>query len=143
MSPNRPAFPWRTRLTATVLVAALVFTPGCGRLRRRIFGGSSPTRAGTLAVAPPRGPVGTPFTLTAGGLRPGEPMTFEVDPPNRKRFVGPSHTAGPDGRVTSIYTPQAGDPPGSYQVKAVGSRGTRATANLVVTAGTGPSSPGG
>jgi len=83
-------------------------------------------------VSPPNGAVGTAFSLTAGGFRPGEPMTFEVDIPNRPRFVGPSHTAGPDGRVTSIYTPLTGDPPGIYQVKAVGSRGTRATGTLSV-----------
>ena len=63
-------------------------------------------------------------------------MTFEIDIPGRTRFVGPSHTAGPDGRVTSTYTPLTGDPPGTYQVKAVGSRGTRASATLVVVGGT-------
>jgi hypothetical protein len=70
-------------------------------------------------------------------------MTFEVDPPNHKRFVGPSHTAGPDGRVTSVYTPQTGDPPGTYVVKAVGSRGTRASGQLVVTGTTSTTKPGG
>jgi hypothetical protein len=78
--------------------------------------------------------VGTAFSLSAGGFKPGEPMTFEVDVPNRPRFVGPSHTADPAGAVSSKYTPQNGDPPGTYVVKAVGSRGTRAQGQIVVSA---------
>jgi hypothetical protein len=89
-----------------------------------------------LAVSPPTGQVGTKFNLSAGGLRPGESMTFEIDPPTHKRFVGPPHTAGPDGRVESSYMPQPGAPPGSYRVRVVGARGTRAEAKLVIVAST-------
>lgn len=115
---------------------SLVLLPGCSRISRHFSGGGVKTRKGTLTVAPANGPVGTAFSLTAGGFRPGEPLTFEIDIPGRPRFVGPSHTAGPDGRVASTYTPLTGDPPGTYQIKAVGSRGTRASASLVVVGGT-------
>jgi hypothetical protein len=122
-------------LVALLLSCSMAALPACGRLRHPFSSGPR-TRTGTLVVSPPNGAIGTAFSLTAGGFRPGEPMTFEVDIPKRPRFVGPSHTAGPDGRVTSTYTPLNGDPPGTYQLKAVGSRGTRASATLSVDSGT-------
>ena len=60
-------------------------------------------------------------------------MTFEIDIPGQHPFVGPAHTAGADGTVTSAYQPLPADPPGTYQLKAVGSQGTRASATLTVT----------
>jgi len=113
---------------------ALVLGSGCGRISSH-FSGHTVTRKGTVAAVPPAGPVGTAFTLRAGGLKPGEAMTFEVDPPKGRPFIGPSHTAGPDGIVTSTYTPQTGDTPGNYKLKATGDQGTRATATLVVQPG--------
>jgi hypothetical protein len=134
MSATPQPAPWKLRLLALALASVVVLTPACSRVRHKLFGGGTTTRNGTLTVAPPKGAVGTSFSLTASGFRPGEPMTFEVDPPNHKRFVGPSHTAGPDGKVVSVYTPQPGDPPGSYLVKATGSRGTRAQSHVDITA---------
>jgi hypothetical protein len=61
-------------------------------------------------------------------------MTFEIDVPGQKPFIGPAHTAAADGSVTSSYMPQTGDPPGAYQVKAVGAKGTRAQTTLVIAA---------
>ena len=113
----------------------LLLTTGCSGIRRHLFGGGSAGRTGTLTVAPPTGPPGTPFTFTAGGLRPGEKLTFEIDSPDHQRFVGPAHTAGADGRASSTYTPQPTDRPGTYTVKAVGDRGTHASASLTLTGG--------
>ena len=123
-----------------VAFLVLFVTPGCSRIRGHFFG-RNVTRKGTLTVTPPAGTVGTAFTFSAGGFRAGEPMTFEVALPNHTRVVGPSHTAGPTGQVSSTYTPQSGDPTGTYTVRAVGSRGTRAQAQLTVTGGgvAGPS----
>ena len=124
----------RTAPAAVVLgavIACLALTPACSRISNH-FSGSSPTRKGTLSASPPAGPVGTTFSLTAGGFKPGEPMTFEIDPPKGARFIGPSHTAGPDGRVTTTYVPQAGNSPGTYHLKAVGSQGTRAQGQLTL-----------
>ena len=134
MSATPLPAPWKLRLLALALASAVVLTPACSRVSHKLFGGGGTTRNGTVTVAPPKGAVGTSFSLTASGFRPGEPMTFEVDPPNHKRFVGPSHTAGPDGKVVSVYTPQPGDPPGTYLVKATGSRGTRAQSRVDITA---------
>ena len=127
----------RRWLAAVVLLAVVATTPACG-VRRRLFGGGSTTRKGVLSVAPPSGPVGTVFTLTATGFRPGEPMTFEIDVPGQPKFVGPRHDAGPDGKVTSTYTPQANNPPGTYKIKAVGSQSTRAEGRVTVVAPPGP-----
>lgn len=99
-------------------------------------------RTGTLTITPPSGATGTAFTLTAGGFLAGEAMTFEIDIPNRIPFVGPSHTADPQGTVTSTYTPLTGDPPGTYTIKAVGNEGTKAQTTLMVT-GAAPTSTGG
>lgn len=110
------------------LVGLLVGGTGCGLRHHTIKG-----RPGTLMVTPPSGAVGASFMLTAGGFRPGEAMTFEIDAPNKTRFVGPSHMADANGMVSSTYIPQTGDPPGVYQVIAVGNEGTRAQATLMVT----------
>ena len=59
-------------------------------------------------------------------------MTFEIDVPGQKPFIGPAHTADAGGSVTSSYTPLASDPPGTYQIKAVGTRGTRAQTSLAI-----------
>ena len=126
----RPSRYLRTRSVALIAVAALL-TPACSRLSRH-FSGGSPTRHGVLTVTPPTGPVGSTFTLVATGFLPGEPMTFEIDVSKQERFVGPSHVAGPDGKVTATYTPQPRNPSGTYAVKAVGARGTRAEGKLTV-----------
>jgi len=114
--------------------AALLVVPACGRITGH-FSSHTVTRKGTVAAVPPSGPVGTAFSLRAGGLQPGEAMTFEVDPPKGKPFIGPSHTAGADGTVTATYTAQSGDTPGTYKLKATGDHGTRATATLMVVPG--------
>jgi hypothetical protein len=115
-----------------VSILSIGLMPACGRISRHISGTGSSTRHGTLSVSPPSGPIGTTFSLTAGGLKPGEPMTFEIDPPKGARFVGPIHAAGPDGRVATTYASQPNDTPGTYRVKAVGSQGTRAEAQLIL-----------
>jgi hypothetical protein len=135
-----PAMP-RTALGALTLTAALLVSPGCSRLVNH-FSHHTVTRAGTLVVAPATGAPGTAFSLTAGGFKAGEAMNFEVDLPNHTRFVGPSHTAGPDGKVASVYTALAGDPAGTYVVKATGAQGTRAQGSVQVTGTTPTSAPG-
>ena len=126
------ASPQRAYLLAAS--AALLVAPACGRISGH-FSSHTVTRKGTVSADPPSGPVGTAFTLKAGGLKPGEAMTFEVDPPKGQRFIGPSHTAGPDGIVTATYTAQAGNAPGSYKLKATGDMGTRASATLTIVPG--------
>jgi hypothetical protein len=115
----------------------LVAGSGCGRVTSH-FSSHDTSRKGTMSAVPPSGPVGTAFALHAAGLKPGEAMTFEVDPPKGKPFIGPPHTAGPDGTVSSTFTPQAGDTPGTYKLKATGDMGTRATGTLVIEPGAAP-----
>jgi hypothetical protein len=126
-----------SRLFITGLVAMLA--PGCGRISGH-FSGHTVTRKGTVSAVPSTGAAGTAFSLRAAGLKPGESMTFEIDPPKGRPFIGPPHTAGPDGTVTSTYTPQPADPPGTYKLMATGAQGTRATSSLTVapTAGRRP-----
>jgi hypothetical protein len=128
---------WRRQagwIAAAALASSVLLTPACSRLSSH-FSKRSVTRRGTLTVSPANGTAGTAFSLTAAGFVPGEPMTFEIDAPNQPRFVGPSHIAGADGKVTSTYTAQPGARAGNYLVKAVGSRGTRAQSNLSIEAG--------
>jgi hypothetical protein len=120
-----------------IAAVLLVVATGCGRVTSH-FSSHDTSRKGTLAAVPPSGPVGTAFALQAGGLKPGEAMTFEVDPPKGNPFIGPPHTAGPDGTVSSTFTPQAGDTPGTYKLKATGDMGTRATGTLVIQPGPPP-----
>lgn len=129
-----PSFGGTRRWHVLVGAALVVIGAGCGRISSH-FSGHDTTRKGTLLVSPPAGSPGTAFTLQAGGLKPGEAMTFEVDPPKGHAFIGPPHTAGPDGTVSSTYTPQVGDAPGTYKLKATGDRGTRASGSLIVAAG--------
>jgi hypothetical protein len=112
------------------LVAILLVVPACGLRHHTIK-----ARQGTLSVTPPTGKAGASFMLAVAGFRPGEALTFEIDapPPSKSRFVGPSHTADPQGAVTSTYVPQSGDPPGVYKVLAVGNQGTRAEGTLTIT----------
>jgi hypothetical protein len=124
----------RSAVVVGTLAGFLAFVPGCGRISHHLSGNSAPTRKGTISAAPPTGTVGTTFVLTAGGLKPGEPMTFEIDPPKGNRFIGPSHTAAPDGTVTSNYKPQPGNVPGPYRIKVAGSQGTRAEGQLTLVA---------
>jgi hypothetical protein len=120
-----------------VVVVVLLALPACSKIRHPFSSGGVKTRTGTLVAAPPSGPVGTAFALTAGGFKPGESMTFEIDIPKTPvdKFVGPPHAVGPDGTVTTTYTPlrTSGDPPGVYQLKATGNEGTHAQATLTVT----------
>lgn len=127
------ASPRTGRSLRAATVALMLALTSCSALHRHLFGGSTPGRAGTVTISPPSGKAGTAFSLNAGGFRPGEKLTFEIDTPNHQRFVGPSHAAAADGHAAGAYTPQATDPPGTYQVKATGDRGTHATGSLVIT----------
>jgi hypothetical protein len=117
-------------LISVTLVSLLLLlgAPGCGLRHHTIKG-----RTGSLSVTPPSGRAGMSFALMASGFLPGEAMTFEIDGPNKIHFVGPSHTADPQGTVSSTYVPQSGDPAGVYTVLAVGNRGTRAQGSVTVT----------
>lgn len=112
-----------------VVVAIVVLAAPACSLRHHTVA----NRKGTLTVTPASGAVGASFTLNAGGFLPGEAMTFEIDVPNKTKFVGPSHTVNPQGTVSSTYVPQTGDPTGVYTVIAAGNEGTRAQATLTVT----------
>ncbi|MDQ1401072.1 MAG: hypothetical protein QOJ52_242 [Acidimicrobiaceae bacterium] len=117
-------------LIPVTLVAFLLLVPACGLRHHTVK-----ARQGTLSITPPAGKAGASFMLVAGGFRPGEAMTFEIDspPPSKTRFIGPSHTADQQGAVSSTFVPQSGDAPGVYQVLAVGNQGTRAQGTLTIT----------
>ncbi len=86
---------------------------------------TTPQPVANVEVRPPTGGVGTTFTLIGTGFKPGEGVTFEVDfPDNRTPFKGPPHKATPDGAVQTTYRATAGNPAGTYTVKAIGDQGT-------------------
>ena len=111
-----------------VTLSVLLVTPACGLRHHTVK-----TRTGTLMVTPATGKVQMPFALTASGFRPGEAMTFEIDVPGKAPFIGPSHTADPQGTVSTTYVPLTGDPAGVYKILAVGNQGTRAEGSVMVT----------
>jgi hypothetical protein len=117
----------RSLISLTFVLALLLLAPACGLRHHTVQ-----TRTGTLTVTPPSGKTGTPFSLSAAGFRPGEALTFEVDIPGHSPYIGPSHTADPQGAVSTTYVPLGGDPPGTYQIKAVGNHGTRAQGTVIV-----------
>ena len=97
---------------------------------------------GQLLVVPPSPPVAiviTPATTTTGrsvqlklaGAQPSENVTFEVNSPTGS-FTGPSHSALPDGTVTTTYSVAVDAPVGMYTVTAKGDRGTTVQANFSV-----------
>lgn len=75
-----------------------------------------------LTVTPDVGHAGETFTLTATGAMAGEAVTFTIHAPRGRPFMGPPHTASPDGAVTTDYD-SSGDGPGTYVVDATGDRG--------------------
>jgi LysM repeat protein len=88
--------------------------------------------SGNLTISPASGRAGTTFTLKVTGAKPTETVTFEVDAPNGKKFTGPPHPVGADGSVSASYFTQQVDPPGSYNVIAIGNQGTSAQASFRV-----------
>jgi hypothetical protein len=86
---------------------------------------TTPQPVANVEVSPADGNVGTTFKLVGTGFKPGENVTFEVDfPDNRTPFKGAPHKTTPDGAVQTTYRATAGNPAGTYTVKAIGDQGT-------------------
>ena len=71
------------------------------------------------------------WSLTLKGAPPGERITFTIVKPGG-RVHRPAPPRGPDGTVTTSYTPGGGDLPGAYVVRAHGDQGTDVQAVLQV-----------
>jgi LysM repeat protein len=91
----------------------------------------TPSHAGLFAV----------FNLNLTGAKPAETVLFEIVSPDDRKFIGPPHTATPDGSVSTTYLTTPGDPPGVYKVLAAGNLGTLARADFRIDA-TNASAPG-
>jgi hypothetical protein len=77
--------------------------------------------------------VGTSFTLIGTGFKPGESVAFEIDFPDGKKFgPGQPHKTAPDGALQAPYKSTAGNPQGTYTVKAVGDMGTEGQNTFVL-----------
>jgi hypothetical protein len=86
---------------------------------------TTPQPVANVVVEPPEGGVGTTFKLIGTGFKARENVTFEVQfPDNRTPFRGPPHATTPDGAVQTTYRATAGNPAGTYVVKATGDQGT-------------------
>jgi hypothetical protein len=83
-------------------------------------------------ITPTSGPIGTTFTFTVHGFRPGTGVIFEVDFPDGKIFKGLSHPVGPDGSASATYKATTGNATGTYTVHASDQQGTSAQAQFVV-----------
>ena len=85
-----------------------------------------PKPVANIEIRPSSGPVGSTFTLIGTGFKPGETVTFQVvfPDPAHPPFVGQPHKTTPDGAVQTTYRATAGNPNGTYTVKATGDMGT-------------------
>lgn len=85
-----------------------------------------PKPVANIVIRPGQGPVGTTFTLIGTGFKPGETVTFQIlfPDPSHPPFVGQPHKATPDGAVQTTYRSTAGNPNGTYTVKATGDMDT-------------------
>ena len=122
-------------LTASLLLAAAA---ACGTAGGGPTGpvGAPPPRIGAIAVEPPAGPVGTTFTLSAGGLKEGEAVAFEITFPGQgKAFPGAALTVPPEGTASTSYRATTANQPGDYQVRLTGPPGSLAEGKFTVTDG--------
>jgi hypothetical protein len=95
-----------------------------------------PPRIGAVAVEPPAGPVGTTFTLTAGGLKEGEAVAFEITFPGQgKAYPGAALTVPADGTASTTYRATTANQPGDYLVRLTGPPGSLAEGKFTVTDG--------
>jgi hypothetical protein len=97
-----------------------------------------PKPVANIEIRPTSGPVGSTFTLIGTGFKPGETVTFQVvfPDPAHPPFVGQPHKTTPDGAVQTTYRATAGNPNGTYTVKASGDMGTTGENTFVL--GTAP-----
>jgi hypothetical protein len=133
----------RTRLWPALVAAvfACVVLAACGG------GGSSksttttsgppttlPKPVANIVIRPASGPVGTAFQLIGTGFKAGETVTFQVvfPDPSHPPFVGQPHKTTPDGAVQTTYRATAGNPNGTYTVKATGDMGTTGEGTFVL-----------
>ncbi len=122
------------------LAASLALVPGaaCGSSGGGPTGpvGAPPPRVGAVEVAPPVGPVGTMFTLTATGLKEGEAVAFEITFPGvGKAFPGAALTVPADGIATTTYRATTANEPGEYVVRLTGPPGSLAEGRFRVSDG--------
>jgi len=123
--------------TVVVALAATACGSGGGTKTTPTTRAAAPTTLpqpiANIEVRPAQGPVGTMFTLIGTGFRPGETVTFDVVFPDNKTFNGVPHKTTPDGAVQTTYRATAGNPPGTYTVKATGDQGTTGELQFTVT----------
>jgi hypothetical protein len=124
----------RSRLWPVTAAAVFAFTGlaacGGGGGSKTTTTSAAPTTlpkpVANIVVRPAQGPVGTTFMLIGTGFKPGENVTFQVvfPDPSHPPFSGPPHKTTPDGAVQTQYRATAGNPNGTYTVKATGDMGT-------------------
>ena len=129
-----------TPLLAVVAVGLTVAGCGSGKSSKTTTTSTELTTTSTSAPAtvvvnPPSGPPGTKFEFTVSSFKPGENATFDIDPPNGKRFSpGIKHPVTPNGTVTGSYVTNLSNVEGDYVVHAAGDQGSTAEGRFQVTA---------
>jgi len=107
-----------------------------GTVDERSDEGETHVSSATYAVDPPAGPVGTTFSLTAGGLKEGETVAFEITFPGQgKAYPGAALTVPADGTATTTYRATTANQPGDYLIRLTGPPGSLAEGKFTVTDG--------
>jgi len=76
------------------------------------------------------------FTLTAGGLKQGEAVAFEITFPGEGRaYPGAALTVPADGTTSTTYRATTANQPGTYLVRLTGPPGSLAEGRFTVTDG--------
>jgi len=76
------------------------------------------------------------FTLTAGGLKDGEAVAFEITFPGQgKAYPGAALTVPADGSASTTYRATSANRPGDYLVRLTGPPGSLAEGKFTVTDG--------
>jgi len=76
------------------------------------------------------------FTLTAGGLKDGDAVVFEITFPGEgKAYPGSTLTVTADGSATTTYRATTANKPGDYLVRLTGPPGGLAEGKFTVTDG--------
>lgn len=132
----------RARVVPAILLVAVVALAGCGSgTKKKKAAPPPPTTTTTVpppavTISPDTAQSGTKLTLAVNHFTAGDSVTFEIDMPGGRKFVGQPHVVATDGTVSTTFLVTSQNPVGDYVVHATTDKGQAAEAHFTVAAGT-------